>query len=104
MSQRTCHSCNGNRLKPDALAVTVLGMNIMDVTRQSVENALDWVEACRNGTWPDKKRAVSEPLTQREASIADQILKEIEIAPRILVSCRTGLSDARWLSGNIVRW
>ena len=78
MSQRTCNSCNGNRLKPDALAVTVLGMNIMDVTRQSVENALDWVEACRNGTWPDKKRAVSEPLTQRESSIADQILKEIE--------------------------
>ena len=78
MSQRTCNSCNGDRLKPDALAVTVLGMNIMEVTRQSVENALHWVEACRNGEWPDQRLAVSEPLTQREASIADQILKEIE--------------------------
>ncbi len=78
MSQRTCNSCDGDRLKPDALAVTVLGMNIMEVTRQSVENALQWVEACRNGEWRDRRRAVSEPLTQREASIADQILKEIE--------------------------
>lgn len=78
MSQRTCNSCNGDRLKPDALAVTVLSMNIMEVTRQSVENALHWVEACRNGVWQDQSRAVDEPLTQREASIADQILKEIE--------------------------
>ncbi|MYA59070.1 MAG: excinuclease ABC subunit A, partial [Chloroflexi bacterium] len=78
MSQRTCNSCDGDRLKPDALAVTVLGMNIMEVTRQSVENALYWVEACRDGEWRDQSRSVSEPLTQREASIADQILKEIE--------------------------
>ncbi len=90
MSQRTCNSCNGDRLKPDALAVTVLGMNIMEVTRQSVENALDWVEACRDGAWPDKARAVSEPLTQRESSIADQILKEIE--SRLGFLSRVGLN------------
>lgn len=90
MSQRTCNSCNGDRLKPDALAVTVLGMNIMQVTRQSVENALDWVEACRNGDWPDQKRTVSEPLTQRESSIADQILKEIE--SRLGFLSRVGLN------------
>ncbi len=78
MSQRTCNSCNGDRLKPDALAVTLLGMNIMQVTRQSVETALDWVEACRNGKWSTHDRAVDEPLTSRELSIADQILKEIE--------------------------
>ncbi len=78
MSQRTCNTCHGDRLQPDALAVTVLGMNIMQVTRQSVENALHWVDACRNGGWPSNDHAVDEPLTTRELSIADQILKEIE--------------------------
>jgi excinuclease ABC subunit A len=78
MSQRICNSCDGDRLKPDALAVTLLGMNIMQVTRQSVETALDWVEACRSGNWSVHHRAVDEPLTARELSIADQILKEIE--------------------------
>ena len=78
MSQRTCNSCDGNRLKPDALAVTLLGMNIMEVTHQSVEAALDWVQACRSGRWLTHDRTVDDPLTTRELSIADQILKEIE--------------------------
>ncbi len=78
MSQRTCNTCSGDRLKPDALAVTLLGMNVMQVTRQSVANALQWVDACRDGKWPHDDHEVSEPLTDRELSIADQILKEIE--------------------------
>ena len=78
MSQRTCNTCNGDRLKPDALAVTLLGMNIMQVTRQSVATGLQWVDACRNSEWPDNHPPIDEPLTERELSIADQILKEIE--------------------------
>ena len=78
MSQRTCNSCTGDRLKPDALAVTLLGMNIMQVTRQSVETALEWVDACRYGKWPNQDGEAEEPLTPRELAIAEQILKEIE--------------------------
>ena len=53
MARRPCVTCGGDRLKPEALAVTVLGMSVMEVTRQSVHRALDWVEACRDGQWPD---------------------------------------------------
>ncbi|MBM3959397.1 MAG: excinuclease ABC subunit UvrA [SAR202 cluster bacterium] len=77
MTQRACTTCEGFRLKPDSLAVTVLGMNIIEVTRQSVERALEWVSACRNATWPDGKNAV-DPLSEREAKIATQIFKEID--------------------------
>ena len=77
MARRPCVTCEGDRLKPEALAVTVLGMSIMDVTRQSVQRALDWVEACRVGQWPDGS-AASEPLVARESAIASQIFKEIE--------------------------
>ena len=90
MSQRTCNACSGDRLKPDALAVTLLGMNIIEVTRQSVEIALQWVGACRNGAWDSQERVVDEPLTTRELSIADQILKEIE--SRLGFLSRVGLN------------
>ena len=81
MTQRACATCRGARLKPEVLAVTVLGMNVMEVTGQSVENALRWVEACRRGVWPgegEHNGDAEDPLSSREQSIATQILKEVE--------------------------
>lgn len=81
MTQRACATCGGARLKPEVLAVTVLGMNVMEVTGQSVENALRWVEACRTGVWPGEGKHngdAKDPLSSREQSIATQILKEVE--------------------------
>ena len=52
MSQRACQNCQGQRLKPEALAVTIGGCNIIDVTSRSIEHALDWISAFRNdGDW-----------------------------------------------------
>ena len=83
MAQTPCSKCGGDRLKPEALAVTILGMSIMEVTGQSVERALEWVEACRTERWPAnseraKPEAAVDPLSEREHAIAAQILKEIE--------------------------
>ena len=79
MTQRPCASCDGARLKPEALAVTIIGMNVMEVTGQSVENALRWAEACRTGVWPGGDGGETEdPLNNREQAIAAQILKEVE--------------------------
>ena len=47
MSQRACQNCQGQRLKPEALAVTIGGCNIIDVTSRSIEHALDWIGAIR---------------------------------------------------------
>ncbi len=79
MTQRACASCDGARLKPEALAVTIIGMNVMEVTGQSVENALRWAEACRTGIWPGGDNGeTKDPLNNREQAIAAQILKEVE--------------------------
>jgi len=79
MTQQACANCGGARLKPEALAVTVLGMNVMEVTGQSVENALRWAEACRTGIWTGEDGGEAEdPLSDREQAIAAQILKEVE--------------------------
>ena len=65
MRERECTACHGARLKPVVLAVTVHGLNIMDVSSLSIEDALD--------LFNDKLK-----LTDKEAFIATQILKEIK--------------------------
>ena len=67
MANRPCPTCKGQRLKPESLAVTIRDQNIIQVTRLSVTEALRWVdELQRPGA-----------LSERETSIAYQILKEI---------------------------
>lgn len=65
MRERECHACKGARLKPVVLAVTIHGLNIMDICTLGVEDALDLF---------DTKLL----LTEQEAFIASQILKEIK--------------------------
>ncbi len=65
MRNRECHACKGARLKPVVLAVTVHGLNIMDVCTLGVADALDLFSG----------KLV---LTDQEAFIATQILKEIK--------------------------
>jgi excinuclease ABC subunit A len=66
MVVKPCLTCQGKRLKPESLAVTIGGRNIMDVSDMPVTQALAWVEEI------DEK-----VLTEREKLIAHQILKEI---------------------------
>ena len=63
MSETPCPACGGRRLKKTALAVTVGGMNISDLTDFSVRDAVSFFQ---NLT-----------LTPREQLIAAQIVKEI---------------------------
>ena len=64
MRERQCHACHGARLKPVVLAVTIHGLNIMDVCSLGVDDALDLF----GGTLK---------LTENELFIARQIMKEI---------------------------
>ncbi|MDH4368167.1 MAG: excinuclease ABC subunit UvrA, partial [Dehalococcoidia bacterium] len=65
MASNPCPSCQGKRLKPESLAVTVSGKNIMDVTALPVTESLDWVEQ------------LGDRISPRELTIARQIIKEI---------------------------
>ena len=64
MSERPCPDCGGKRLRKEALAVTVGGINIDTFCRKSVTEALDFVEHLE--------------LSQQKMLIADRILKEIK--------------------------
>jgi len=67
MVSKICPVCEGRRLKPESLAVTIGGKNIMDVSTMSVTQALEWT-----ATIGDRV------LNERERMIAHQILKEIQ--------------------------
>jgi excinuclease ABC subunit A len=65
MTQKPCPTCKGMRLKPESLAVTIAGKNIIETTQRSVTDALAWYDR------------LPKRLTERENQIAQQVLKEI---------------------------
>ncbi len=66
-----CHACKGQRLKPGALAVTVGGKNIAEVTTLSVENLQRFMDELK--------------LTNQQQLIGGQILKEIKARIKFLM-------------------
>ena len=67
MVSRLCPVCEGTRLKPESLAVTIGERNIMEVSSMSVIQALGWVTTIGDSV-----------LSEREKIIAHQILKELQ--------------------------
>jgi len=67
MVSTPCPVCQGKRLKPEWLAVTIGDRNIMDVGEMSVVHELEWITEIGNKV-----------LSERERMIAREILKEIQ--------------------------
>ena len=75
MTARPCRACGGARLRPEALAVKVCGLGIMEVCAKNVGHALNWVREID----PDIPfEGPRKTLSVREKTIGNQILKEIE--------------------------
>jgi len=102
MFQEVCPKCQGARLRTESLSVTIDGLNIAEVTSQSIRESLNWIkhvagtqvvlQTTRNRAQHDAK--ISEPeiltngkglLSAREAQIAQPILKEIYSRLQFLV-------------------
>ncbi len=79
MTERPCPACHGKRLRPEALAVTIDGKNIYEVTEMPITEALKWVERLQG-------KSGQSPLTAKQQYIAHQILKEIHARLEFLVN------------------
>jgi excinuclease ABC subunit A len=81
MAERACPICQGRRLKPEALAVTVAGKPIDEITAMAVTEMLHWLaglQAYETETPESPPQAEAAPvLTKRERMIARQIVKEL---------------------------
>ena len=64
MSDRKCHVCDGKRLKPEVLAVTVGGKSIIDVCDMAIKDSYQFFQDLE--------------LTERENFITKEVLKEIK--------------------------
>ena len=76
MALQPCPACDGARLRPESLAVTVGGLNIYEYTRMSARRALEWIAALE--------------LTETERAIARLVVREIEERLRFLDSVGIG--------------
>lgn len=64
MSSRPCKTCGGKRLKSQALSIKIDGINIAELTSETIRKIAERVKSFR--------------LSERESAIANQILKEIK--------------------------
>ncbi len=63
MRERPCHVCEGRRLRPEVLAVTVAKHSIMDICELSIDEAIEFFNSIK--------------LSNKESQIAQQVIKEI---------------------------
>ncbi len=95
MAQVPCSTCEGKRLRPEALAVTVAAKPINEVVALPVNNLVGWVTDLRgrNGT--------PALLSDRDQQIAYQILKEIEARVKFLNNVGLGYLNLARSSGTL---
>lgn len=76
LTPEPCNACNGDRLKKEALMVTVGGKNIAEISRMSIGDLYSFFESLQ--------------LTSRQEIIANQLMKEIKARLQFLIN--VGLS------------
>jgi excinuclease ABC subunit A len=92
MSTKPCPTCNGNRLRPEALAVTVCDANILQVTEWPVSDSLVWIRSLYGDC---------SHLTNRQRIIAERIIKEIESRLGFLVNVGLDYLTLRRSAGSL---
>ena len=87
LSEQPCRSCNGARIRPEAAAVTVGGINIHQLASFSIEKAQEFFDQL--------------VLNEEQLLIADQILKEIKARLKFMVDVGIGYLTLDRKSGTL---
>ncbi|MEK7188597.1 MAG: excinuclease ABC subunit UvrA [Patescibacteria group bacterium] len=76
MRENVCKSCNGARLKPGSLSISLDSKSISDITSYSIKDCLSWVSSL----------AQRKVLSLKEEEISTLIIREIESRLSFLLS------------------
>jgi excinuclease ABC subunit A len=87
LSEQPCNSCNGARLRPEAIAVTVGGKNIKQLTSLNIEKTQEFFNNLR--------------LDSEKAMIAVQVLKEINARLKFMTDVGLGYLTLDRKSGSL---
>ncbi|MFO7742750.1 MAG: excinuclease ABC subunit UvrA [Anaerolineae bacterium] len=95
MTHRPCPACEGARLRPAALAVTVADTSIDVLTSWPVSRLLTWIDELSDGRFQDASQPVEisqapDLLTHKQWQIGRRILKEVYDRLRFLVNVGLG--------------
>ena len=69
MTEHLCQTCGGDRLRKEALAITVDDRNIIEVSRWPIKRCMAWIETLSGA---------DSPFIERERLISERILNEIK--------------------------
>ncbi len=72
MRNLNCPECEGKKLKKEALAVTILNKNIIDIGSLSITELVNWFNSLM-----DEKSRAEDKLTAQQQMIVKQVVKEI---------------------------
>jgi len=92
MTRRPCPTCEGARLRPEALAVTIAGQSIDQISHWPVSRLLEWIDDLSGHTFEDASQEPEtampqrSPLTEKEWLIARRIVKEVRSRLKFLVN------------------
>ncbi len=87
LSEQPCRSCQGTRLRPEAIAVTVGGKNIFELTSFDIEKAMEFFNNLR--------------LDEEKSLIAAQVLKEIKARLQFMVDVGLGYLTLNRMSSTL---
>jgi len=86
---QACPSCQGQRLKPEALAIKIDGLHISQITELAIDKALEWMNN------------LTSKLSQKEQDIAHRVLKELNERLQFLYNVGLGYLTLSRSSGSL---
>lgn len=87
--EHVCSSCHGKRLRPEALAVKIVGKNIHDFCSMGIGSLLEF---CKDLTLSDEQKEIAEPLLR-------EVVSRLSFLANVGLSYLTLGRSARTLSG-----
>ena len=85
MTSLPCQGCQSNRLRPESLAVKICGLNIMDISLQTIKSLSEWFNHIQSKKSSNPKKS-SNRLNSQQIAIAGKILEEIELRIQFLLN------------------
>lgn len=89
MTEDECPECHGRKLKPEVLAVTVGGKNIIELTEMSIVQAIDFFNK------------LDEELSDRDKKISNMVTKEIRLRLSFLKNVGLGYLTLERTAGTL---
>ncbi len=89
MTEKTCHACNGTRLRREALLFQVNGKNIAQLARMEISELYRWIEG------------LQDRLEGKDKIVGEEILKEIKRRIRFLLDVGLGYLSLDRTSGSL---